>query len=124
MASASAMRTPIPLRSKLSLRQRQTRNATTSTAATAAMISRADIRPQRTSAGPGHERARDRGRGPLRRFGLLEDAEAAGPGAADGGAEGAACDELLEPAGQVGAEREGGLLEVVVEGGREVGGVR
>ena len=45
-------RGPLPsaLRSRLSLRQRQTTYAATSTAATAAIISRADMRPEGTSA--------------------------------------------------------------------------
>src|SRR5919112_733610 len=64
------------LRSKLSLRQRQTRNASTSTAATAAMISLADMTAEGTSARLGHERARQGGGRGVGLGAIREEAEA------------------------------------------------
>src|SRR5919109_5551074 len=115
------MTTPSALRSRLSLRQRQTRYAATSTAATAAMTSRADMTAESTSAELGHERAGQLARGRVGARPVGEEAEAGGPGAADCGAEGACCHQRVEALSQLVAERERGRLEVVVERGRQHG---
>src|SRR5215207_934717 len=115
---------PIALRSRLSLRQRQTTNPATSTAATAAIISRADMEPQGMSAQLARERSRDRGGGLLCGAPVREEAEAGGPRAAHGGAEGAGGAERFELLLEIGSQRERGLLEVVLERGGELGWVR
>src|SRR4051812_40373235 len=78
---------PSALRSKLSRRQRQTTYAATSTATTAATISRADMAREGTSAKLRDERAGQLLGGPLGSGAIGEQAEAGGARAADGGAE-------------------------------------
>src|SRR5688500_12096255 len=111
---------PIALRSRLSLRQRQTTKAATSTAAAAEIISRADMEPQGMSAQPGDERAGDRPGGVLGGAPVREESEAGGPGAAHGDAERTGGAERFEALLEVGSKGERGRLEVVLERGGEL----
>src|SRR3954447_7520725 len=106
--------------SKLSRRQRQTRYAATSTATTAAIISRADIRAEGTSAQLCHERTGQLHRRALRGLAVGEQAEAGRARAADRRAQRARPEEGVDPVLQVGAERERRRLEVVLESSRRI----
>src|SRR3954468_1865740 len=123
--------------SKLSRRQRQTRYAATSTATTAAIISRADIRAEGTSAQLCHERTGQLHRRALRGLAVGEQAEEGRARAADrrahrappeGGVPRTAArhtvparpEEGVDPVLQVGAERERRRLEVVLESSRRI----
>src|SRR5215208_6725994 len=121
-ASATVIATPSALRSRLSLRQRQMTNPATSTAATAAMTSRADMESEGTSAQLGQERAVNRGCRVLGSASVVEEPEARGPRAAYGGAERAGRPEPVEPCGQIRAQRQGRVLEVVLEPRNQFGG--
>ena len=73
-----------------------------------------------TSAQLCDERARELSRGPLGGGPVREQAEAGGTGPAHGGAEGAGGHQGVEPLLEVGAQRERGGFEVVVERGAEL----
>src|SRR5215211_6381697 len=128
--SATATRMAIAFRSPLSRRQRHTRYATTSRAAIAARISRADMardcRELSLSASAAaelaDERPRYRRRRPLGRGAVREEPETGGAGAAHGDAERARCTDAREGLVELGTQREGRRLKVVLERVRQLRG--
>ena len=105
-----------------SLRQRQTRKAATSTAATAAIISRADMTAEGTSARLGDERARaSMPRPPRPRARSANRPKQVGPEPLTAAASAPAPRRASSLSCQVRAQRERGPLEVVLERGGQLG---